>query len=86
MMTLLGTAPANDGTTFDAALQAYKVMLGERYQNVGSEDGRVYVRIFWACSASRYVLCFVHRATGAIHRADSWKKAGTMTQANIFRM
>lgn len=42
----------------------------------GFELGKKYARLFWYSGSSRNVLTFVELATGTVHKADSWKRAG----------
>jgi hypothetical protein len=59
---------------------------GHRY-GYGYETGRRWAKIFAYTSATktdRSVVVFVDAATGALHKAESWKKAGRPLGGNIF--
>jgi hypothetical protein len=42
------------------------------------ESGRKYTKIIKVDGSSRSVFGFVNLATGDLHKADSWKKCGTV--------
>lgn len=45
--------------------------------------GRKYIRIVKEDGSSRSVYCFVERETGAIYKADGWKKPAKHARGNI---